>query len=283
MNTSDLLMRRGHRLLQIGVALFLFTSFEGFAIPYIAAPLLVRSAHSLAALLGVILIALGLLWPRLNLAKAASQIAFWFLVYSGLAITAAFLIAGIWGAGKSTMPLAGAPMGTPFQESVITAVAYSSAPTGIIAFALILWGLRLGTRRPTPRQHVHNIEGDDPMSQQVPVIDALVDEKVSMINAFTVPRDESNRFLRRWKDNASAMAKQPGFIRACKYRSLIDDSELRFINVAEWASGKALAEARKNAQWRGAVERMLDDPELHIRPRPSVYELAVDVQPGDSL
>jgi hydroxylaminobenzene mutase len=60
-----------------------------------------------------------------------------------LAITAAFLIAGIWGAGKSTMPLAGAPMGTPFQESVITAVAYSSAPTGIIAFALILWGLRL--------------------------------------------------------------------------------------------------------------------------------------------
>jgi heme-degrading monooxygenase HmoA len=121
------------------------------------------------------------------------------------------------------------------------------------------------------------------MSQQVPVIDALVDETVSMTNAFTVPRDESNRFLRRWKDNASAMAKRPGFIRACMYRSLIDDSELRFINVAEWASGKALAEARKNAEWRGAVERMLDDPELHIRSGPSVYELAVDVQPGDSL
>jgi hydroxylaminobenzene mutase len=119
---------------------------RGIAIPYFAAPLLARSAHSLAALLGVILIALGLLWPRLNLAKAASRIAFWFLVYSGLAITAAFLIAGIWGAGKSTMPLAGAPMGTPFQEAVIAAVAYSSAPTGIIAFALILWGLRLGTR-----------------------------------------------------------------------------------------------------------------------------------------
>jgi hypothetical protein len=38
------------------------------------------------------------------------------------------------------------------------------------------------------------------MSQQVPVIEALVDETVSMINAFTVPRDESDRFLRRWKD-----------------------------------------------------------------------------------
>jgi hypothetical protein len=85
------------------------------------------------------------------------------------------------------------------------------------------------------------------------------------------------------KYNASAMAKQSGFIRARMYRLLIDDSELRFMNVAERASGKALAEARKNAEWCGAVQRMLDDPKRHIRARPSVYELAVDGQPGDSL
>jgi hydroxylaminobenzene mutase len=109
MNAPNTLTHQGHRLLQIGMALFLFTSFEGFAIPYFAAPLLGRSAHSLSALLGVILIALGLSWPRLHLSKAASRIAFWFLIYSGFAITAAFLIAGIWGAGEFTMPLAGAP------------------------------------------------------------------------------------------------------------------------------------------------------------------------------
>lgn len=287
MNASNLLIRQGYRLLQIGVALFLFTAFEGFAIPIFAVPLLGRSAHSLSALFGVILVALGLLWPRLNLGKPVSRIAFWCLIYSGFAITAAFLIAGLWGAGKLTMPLAGAPMGTSFQEFVIAAVAYSSAPTGIASFALVLWGLRLETR-PLPASNSElecsaTSKGDDPMSQQVPIIDALVDEPVSMINAFTVTRDESGRFLQRWKDNASAMAKQPGFIRACMYRSLIKDSELRFINVAEWASGKALAEARKNAEWRGAVQRMLDDPELHITPRPSVYELAIDVHAGDSL
>ena len=149
MNSSSLLIRQGHRLLQIGVALFLFTSFEGFAIPFLAVPPLGRSAHSLSALLGVMLIALGLVWPRLNLGKAACRIAFWTLIYSGFAITAAFLIAGIWGAGKSTMPLAGAPMGTPLQEFVIAAVACSSAPTGIAAFAIILWGLRLGTQQPS--------------------------------------------------------------------------------------------------------------------------------------
>jgi len=145
MDVSNALAHQGHRLLQIGVGLFLFTSFEGFAIPFLAAPLLGRSAHSLSALLGVILISLGLVWPRLNLGAIAARIAFWFLIYSGVAITAAFIIAAFWGAGKSTMPLAGAPAGTPFQELLITIVGYSSAPTGIIAFALIFWGLRLRT------------------------------------------------------------------------------------------------------------------------------------------
>jgi hydroxylaminobenzene mutase len=41
------------------------------------------------------------------------------------------------------MPLAAAgARGSAFQEAVIKLVAYSSAPTGITAFALILWGLR---------------------------------------------------------------------------------------------------------------------------------------------
>jgi NADH ubiquinone oxidoreductase, 20 Kd subunit len=33
-NASNLLSRQGHRLLQLGVALLLFTSFQGFAVPY---------------------------------------------------------------------------------------------------------------------------------------------------------------------------------------------------------------------------------------------------------
>lgn len=142
MNVPHLLSRQGHRLLQIGVALFLFTSFEGFAIPYLRSPVVGRSVHTLGALFGLILLAFGLIWPRLQLGAAASRIAFWFLVYSGFAITAAFALAAIWGAGQSTMPLSGAPMGGAIQEMAIMAVAYSSAPTGIFSFVLILWGLR---------------------------------------------------------------------------------------------------------------------------------------------
>ena len=135
---------QGHRLLQIGVALFLLTSFEGFAIPALAAPRLGLSAHSLMALLGVLFIAMGLLWPKLSLGTAASRLAFWLFVYSGLAIIAAYLLGAIWAAGNSTMPLAaGISHGSDFQEAIIKIVAYSSAPTGMIFFALILWGLRI--------------------------------------------------------------------------------------------------------------------------------------------
>ena len=50
----------------------------------------------------------------------------------------------IWGAGNETIPLAaGAFHGSVFQEEAIKGVGYSSAPTGLIALALILWGLRL--------------------------------------------------------------------------------------------------------------------------------------------
>ena len=40
-----------------------------------------------------------------------------------------------------------------------------------------------------------------------------------LINAFTVPLDESERFLRRWKENAGVMARQPGMLRATMYRT----------------------------------------------------------------
>ncbi|MDQ8732024.1 hypothetical protein [Bradyrhizobium sp. LHD-71] len=144
MNATDARARQGHRLLQVGVALFLFTSFWGFAIPVVAAPRLGLSVHTLSALQGVMLIALGLIWPRLQLSALMVRSAFWLLIYATLAILAAFVLGAVWSAGAETMPLAaGTAHGSSFQESAIRLIAYSSAPTGIIAFALIFWGLRV--------------------------------------------------------------------------------------------------------------------------------------------
>jgi len=153
MNRSTLLPRQGHRLLQVGAGLLLFSALEGFAIPYLAAPNLALSAHKLSALQGVLFLALGLVWiTHLNLGAMASRIAFWLLVYSGLAILAAYVLGAIWGAGNETMPLAGgAAHGSGSQEMLIKVLAYSSA-TGLIPFWLIFWGLRIETVRSTEEQ-----------------------------------------------------------------------------------------------------------------------------------
>jgi (hydroxyamino)benzene mutase len=143
LNTAHFLELQGRRLLQVGVGLFLFTSFEGFAVEYLKFPRLGLSVHTLSALCGVMLLAFGLIWQKLRLGNVAARIALWLLVYSTLAIVAAYFLAAIWGAGNSTMPLAaGTAHGSATQESVIRVLGYSSAPTGIVSFGLILWGLR---------------------------------------------------------------------------------------------------------------------------------------------
>lgn len=133
------------RLLQVGVALLLLTSLEGFVIPVLASPPLGLAAHRLGALIAVLMLAVGLLWPRLELVPAS--VAFWSFLYSGLSILAAYLLAAALGAGNETLALtAGNAHGTPLEESVIKVVAYSSAPTGLLAFTLLLLGLRVRAR-----------------------------------------------------------------------------------------------------------------------------------------
>jgi hydroxylaminobenzene mutase len=142
-NSSILLSRQGHRLVQLGVALFLFVTLQGLVIQNFAIPSLGRSSHTLALSSGLVLLGIGLIWPRLTLGVTVTRVAFWFLVYSLLATIVAFLLAAIRGAGNTVLPLAaGSAHGTALQENIIAAVLVSSLPTGIIAFALILWGLR---------------------------------------------------------------------------------------------------------------------------------------------
>ena len=142
-----MLARQGQRLLQLAIILLLYASVEGFAIPFFRSQRIGLSTHTLGALQAVLLLALGLVWPRLNLGPTAARIAFGCLVYSALAILAAYTIAAAWGVGNETIRLAselphGLTRGTPLQENVIRILSYSSAPAGLTAFVLVFWGLR---------------------------------------------------------------------------------------------------------------------------------------------
>jgi heme-degrading monooxygenase HmoA len=120
------------------------------------------------------------------------------------------------------------------------------------------------------------------MNQPILPTEVRIAEPVTMINAFTVPAAVSEQFLNFWHQRARILAGTPGFIRSRMYRCIVDDAELGFINVAEWDSGDALAHARTNEQWRTLVRAAFDDPDVHITARPAVYQLAIDIRPGEA-
>jgi hydroxylaminobenzene mutase len=138
--------------MQIGVALLLYSSIDGFAIPFLRSQRIGLSVHTLSALQAVLLIAQGLVWPKLRLGVTSSRAAFWCSIYSTLAILAAYTIAAMWGVGNETIRLMGElphglVRGTRSQEMLIAVLAYSSALPGLTAFSLMLWGLRVDSTR----------------------------------------------------------------------------------------------------------------------------------------
>jgi hydroxylaminobenzene mutase len=148
MDFSRMLTRQGHWLLQIGLALLVYSSLDGFVIPYLGSPRIGLSVHTLSAYQGVLLLTQGLLWTRLRLGVTASRVAFWCLLHGTFAILAAYTLAAAWGVGNETIQLMGElphglSRGSVFQETVIKVLAYSSAPTGLTWLGLALWGLRM--------------------------------------------------------------------------------------------------------------------------------------------
>jgi hydroxylaminobenzene mutase len=143
MNLASISSRQSHRLLQVGIGLFLFSALIGLVVPHFTVPRIALAAHLIGILQGIFVVALGLLWPRLSLSVAMLTFAFWLLIYECVAAMATNLLAGAWGAGNSILPLAaGGAHGSAVQEVVIKIGLRSAGVALIAALVLILWGLR---------------------------------------------------------------------------------------------------------------------------------------------
>jgi hydroxylaminobenzene mutase len=142
-----LLASQGRYLLLIGVGVLLFTSAEGFLInKRLASPRLGLSTHTLGGLLGVMVLALGLMWPKLNFGdvwpRLCAHAAFWCLIYSVVGTIVAVFLAAVWGAGNELMPqAAGSARGSDLQEAVIFWLIVPAVVTTFISLLLIFWGI----------------------------------------------------------------------------------------------------------------------------------------------
>jgi heme-degrading monooxygenase HmoA len=101
---------------------------------------------------------------------------------------------------------------------------------------------------------------------------------ITLINAFSVPEPEAERFFRRWQHTAAVMAAQPGLIGAHMYRSLNGDP--RFVNVADWATREAFQAATATPEFRASTDALRTDPDLHVTAHPVLYRVAYEVRPA---
>jgi (hydroxyamino)benzene mutase len=85
----------------------------------------------------------GLIWPRLQLSAGLARLAFWSVVYGCVAAWSANLLAAMWGAGNTLLPIAaGLAHGTAVQEGVVLVALRTGGGALIVGTALLLWGLR---------------------------------------------------------------------------------------------------------------------------------------------
>lgn len=136
-------IREGHRLVQVGMILFLIALLVGLVVQQFAVPRLGLSAHLLGIIQGLFLMVIGQLWPRLSVTRGQSRLGYWLAVYGCLAPWTANILGALWGAGNTLLPIAaGQAHGSPLQEGIITIALRTGGASLIVASILIVWGLR---------------------------------------------------------------------------------------------------------------------------------------------
>ncbi|MDH1268465.1 antibiotic biosynthesis monooxygenase [Rhizobium pusense] len=92
-----------------------------------------------------------------------------------------------------------------------------------------------------------------PMDEKCPIQNQLEIETgpVVLINLFTLDAADEARFLEVWKDDASFMKRQPGFISTQLHRALGESPT--YLNYAVWESNEAFRAAFTHPEFRAKL------------------------------
>ena len=100
------------------------------------------AAHLEGLMNGTFLIALGAIWPLVRLARAATHIVYWTVLYGTYMNWLITVLAAIFGTAAMS-PITGVGhSGLAWQETFVTAGFISVGIAIVIASVLVLWGLR---------------------------------------------------------------------------------------------------------------------------------------------
>jgi hydroxylaminobenzene mutase len=130
------------RLMWHGMLLFLLGLFTGFAEPHFTNVRMGLAAHLEGVMNGILLLALGAIWPHVRLGRNAQAAAFWTALYSAYANWLLTTLAAIFGTGALSPMTAPGFRAQAWQESLVTAGLMSVGIVVVASTLIFLWGLR---------------------------------------------------------------------------------------------------------------------------------------------
>lgn len=128
---------QARRLLWHGVFLFFLGLITGLAIPIINNHRMGLSAHLEALLNGILLLALGCLWPQLRLSERASSAAFRLGLYGAYANWFFTLLGAILGT-KALTPQAGAGFNASALSEIVVGIGLVTLVAAMLVVCVIL-------------------------------------------------------------------------------------------------------------------------------------------------
>jgi len=130
------------RLMWHGMLLFLLGLFTGFAEPHFANVRMGLAAHLEGVMNGILLLALGAIWPHVRLGRKAQAAAFWTALYSAYANWLFTTLAAILGTGALSPITAPGFRARAWQENLVTVGLMSVGIVVVVSALIFLWGLR---------------------------------------------------------------------------------------------------------------------------------------------
>ena len=128
-------------IIRHGFVLILLSLVGGLLLPAMSIPRLGLSAHTIGLLSGVLLLALGAIWPVFRLSVRQLRVMYWSWVYSSYANWLGCLVGAFTGAGKMTPLASSGVQAGPLAETIVAALLISVAVTALMAVVLSLIGV----------------------------------------------------------------------------------------------------------------------------------------------
>jgi heme-degrading monooxygenase HmoA len=100
-----------------------------------------------------------------------------------------------------------------------------------------------------PHPSLYAVDREDPMPEGAEA-DAV------LINPFEVPAGEDEAFTAAWERAAAALRRHSGFRSSRLHRSLADEADFRWVNVARWESAAAFGAAVQDPDFQAAAQAM---------------------------